>query len=82
MNILEKTWIISLERCIDFESLNNFFKNKNNPFLIFLTNKYIDLSEFIKYNFIILVVKQEDLNIYFSNKPKVYCLETGIDYYI
>jgi hypothetical protein len=82
MNTLEETWIISLERYIDFESLNNFFKNKNNPFLIFLTNKYVDISNFIKHKFIVLVVKQEDLGIYYSNKPKVYCLETGVDYYI
>lgn len=82
MNQIEETWIISLERCIDFESLNNFFKNRNNPFLIFLTNKYINISSFIKHKFIVLVVKQEDLDVYYSSKPKIYCLETGLDHYI
>jgi hypothetical protein len=84
MKALEKTWIINLDKSISLNKIEDFFKIKDDPTIIFLSSMYKDPPKSNSYKSKVLVVNKQDLCIFSepTDKCKIYCLESDQDYYI
>jgi len=84
MNRIEKTFVVNLDKAVKLSKIEDFFKIKDDPLVIFLSSKYILVPNSNSFRSKVLVVKREDLSIFSdtTDKCKVYCLESEKEYYI
>ena len=71
------TWIVNIDKDLDFLKLEEFFKNLSPYMVLFLTNenKFIPELKGIKYK--LINIKKSEISIF---DKQIYCLETEKEY--